>query len=64
MLLGSCAVPRTVTKLFVSMIRIQHCRCYRVLDVKCCTNKTVILTGKCYDTAVAYFRYHPHIYTD
>jgi hypothetical protein len=34
-----------------------------VLDVKWCTGKTVILTGKCNDTDVAYFKYHPHIYT-
>jgi hypothetical protein len=28
MLLDNCAVPHTVTELFVSMIHIQHCRCY------------------------------------
>jgi hypothetical protein len=51
-----------IPELFVSMICLQHCRCYRVLDGKWCTNKTIILTGKCNDTVVAYFRYHPHIY--
>lgn len=64
MLLGYCAVPCTVTKLSVSMIHIQHCRCYKALDVKWCTNKTVILTGKCNDTVVAYFRYHSHVCTE